>query len=85
MLELHIHSGRAIINSVLSALARLSHPGPSSSKPLAFLRAAEPGEFTRRAYLGGRIDLTQAEALNDLINAQTNAQRRLAHKAAKVR
>ncbi len=49
------------------------------------LRPAEPGEFTRRAYRGGRIDLTQAEALNDLINAQTDAQRRLAHKAAKVR
>ncbi|KLO08269.1 hypothetical protein SCHPADRAFT_922652 [Schizopora paradoxa] len=83
VLELHIHSGRAIITSVLSALAKLSQPGPSSSKPLALLRPAEPGEFTRRAYLGGRIDLTQAEALNDLINAQTDAQRRLAHKAAK--
>ncbi|KAL5508424.1 MSS1_1 [Sanghuangporus vaninii] len=94
VLELHLHSGRAVISSVLSALQRLSVPQPSSSRgrgiypdtederPL-LLRQAERGEFTRRAYLGGRLDLTQAEALRDLIDAETEAQRRVALSAAR--
>ncbi|KAL5527216.1 hypothetical protein ACEPAG_6007 [Sanghuangporus baumii] len=94
VLELHLHSGRAIISGVLSALQRLSVPLPSSSqdrgiysnpedeRPL-LLRPAERGEFTRRAYLGGRLDLTQAEALRDLIDAETEAQRRVALSAAR--
>ncbi|KAL5488220.1 MSS1_1 [Sanghuangporus weigelae] len=94
VLELHLHSGRAVISSVLSALQRLSVPLPSSSqergsysdtedeRPL-LLRQAERGEFTRRAYLGGRLDLTQAEALRDLIDAETEAQRRVALSAAR--
>ncbi|EGO27160.1 hypothetical protein SERLADRAFT_413673 [Serpula lacrymans var. lacrymans S7.9] len=67
VLELHIHSGRAVISSVLSALAHI--PG---------CRPAEPGEFTRRAFEGGRLDLTQVEGLKDLINAETELQRRMA-------
>ncbi|TFK74386.1 tRNA modification GTPase TrmE [Pluteus cervinus] len=67
VLELHIHSGRAVISSVLNALGALP-----------FCRQAEAGEFTRRAFLGGRLDLTQVEGLQDLINADTESQRRLA-------
>ena len=65
--ELHIHGGRAVIAAVLAALARL--PG---------LRPAEPGEFSRRAFANGRLDLTAAEGLADLVAAETAAQRRQA-------
>lgn len=65
--ELHVHGGRAVIESVLDALA--SQPG---------LRPAEPGEFTKRAFLNGKIDLTGAEGLGDLIEADTAAQQRQA-------
>jgi tRNA modification GTPase len=65
--ELQVHGGLAVVNAVLLALSRL--PG---------LRLAEAGEFTRRALENGRLDLTQVEALGDLINADTEAQRRLA-------
>jgi tRNA modification GTPase len=65
--EIHVHGGRAVIAAVLDALAAL--PG---------FRAAEPGEFTRRAFLNGRLDLTEAEGLADLIAAETEAQRRQA-------
>ena len=73
MLELHVHSGRAIISSVLGALSSLD-----------LCRPAEPGEFTRRAFLGGRLDLTQVEGLKDLINADTETQRKVALNAAAV-
>ena len=65
MAELHLHGGRAVTMAVLGALARL--PG---------LRPAEAGEFTRRAFETGRIDLNEAEALADLLAAETEAQRR---------
>ncbi len=65
--ELHIHGGRAVIDGVLDTLAAL--PG---------LRTAEPGEFTRRAFEHGKMDLTQAEALADLVDAETSAQARQA-------
>ncbi len=65
--ELHVHGGLAVVNAVVEALAAL--PG---------LRPAEPGEFTRRAYLNGKLDLTQAEAVADLVEAETEAQRRQA-------
>lgn len=67
MAELQIHGGRAVVAAVLGAV--LAVPG---------LRPAEAGEFTRRAFLNGRMDLTEAEGLADLIGAQTQAQRRLA-------
>jgi tRNA modification GTPase len=65
--ELHIHGGLATRQAVLRALAAL-----------AGCRAAEPGEFTRRAFLNGRLDLSRAEGLADLIDAETEAQRRQA-------
>lgn len=74
VVELHIHSGRAIVASVLDALAFL---------PLC--RLAEPGEFTRRAFLAGRLDLTEVEGLHDLINAETASQRKAALQAVGVR
>jgi tRNA modification GTPase len=49
-----------------------------------FCRPAEPGEFTRRAYEGGRLDLTQVEGLKDLIDAETEGQRRVALRSAVV-
>lgn len=65
--ELHCHGGRAVVAAVLTTLAAI--PG---------LRAAEAGEFTRRAFENGRIDLAQAEALGDLLQAETEIQRRVA-------
>lgn len=65
--ELHIHGGAAVRSAVLRALAAM--PG---------LRSAEPGEFTRRAFVSGRMDLSAVEGLADLIDAETEAQRRQA-------
>jgi tRNA modification GTPase len=62
--ELHLHGGRAVVAAVEAALAAI--PG---------LRRAEPGEFTRRAFLNGRIDLAEAEGLADLLAAETESQR----------
>lgn len=67
MAELHLHGGLAIVESVLAALSAL--PG---------LRAAEAGEFTRRAVLNGKMDLTAAEAIADLIDAEGGAQQKQA-------
>ena len=66
-LELHCHGGRAVIRAVEAALAAL--PG---------LRAAAPGEFTRRAFVAGKIDLAEAEGLADLLTAETELQRQSA-------
>ncbi|KMS52831.1 tRNA modification GTPase TrmE [Novosphingobium barchaimii LL02] len=65
--ELHLHGGRAVIAAVESALCDL--PG---------MRRAEPGEFTRRAFANGQIDLAEAEGLADLLSAETELQRRSA-------
>ncbi|HEY7610840.1 MAG TPA: tRNA uridine-5-carboxymethylaminomethyl(34) synthesis GTPase MnmE [Alphaproteobacteria bacterium] len=67
VVELQVHGGRAVIAGALDALASL--PG---------FRPAEPGEFTKRAFLNGKVDLTAAEGLLDLIEAETAAQRRQA-------
>lgn len=71
MAELHVHGGPAVIAAMLRALAE--EPG---------LRMAEPGEFTRRAFLAGKMDLTEAEGIADLIAAETDAQRRQALRQA---
>jgi tRNA modification GTPase len=61
--ELHLHGGRAVIEGVAEALVALG------------TRPAEAGEFTRRAFLNGRMDLIEAEAVGDLVEAETSAQR----------
>ncbi len=66
VVEFHLHGGRAVVASVGEALAA------------AGARPAEPGEFTRRAFLNGRMDLSAAEGLADLVDAQTRAQQRQA-------
>src|SRR5437868_3250015 len=65
--EFHVHGGRAVLASIFAALAALEN-----------MRAAEPGEFTRRAFENGKLDLTEAEGLDDLIHADTDRQRRQA-------
>ena len=60
--ELHLHGGRAVVEAAANALVALG------------LRPADPGEFTRRAFENGRMDLAQAEAVADLIDAETAAQ-----------
>ncbi|MFC5307531.1 tRNA uridine-5-carboxymethylaminomethyl(34) synthesis GTPase MnmE [Azospirillum picis] len=67
VVELHLHGGRAVVTGIIETLGAL--PG---------LRLAEPGEFTRRAFENGKLDLTEAEAVADLIDAETTAQRRQA-------
>lgn len=64
VVELMLHGGRATTEAVLSALSEMDH-----------LRLAAPGEFTRRAFEHGKMDLTQAEAVADLIHAETTLQR----------
>lgn len=64
--EFHVHGGLAVVEALLSALNGLG------------LRLAEPGEFTRRAFENGKLDLAQAEGVADLIDAETEAQRRQA-------
>jgi tRNA modification GTPase len=64
--ELHLHGGRAGVEAISGALAALD------------LRLAEPGEFSRRAFQNGKLDLTQAEAIADLVDAETEGQRRQA-------
>ena len=66
-MELQCHGGRAVVEAILAALTSLDG-----------LRPAQPGEFTRRAFENGRIDLTEAEGLADLIEAETESQRKAA-------
>ncbi|MDO8980039.1 MAG: tRNA uridine-5-carboxymethylaminomethyl(34) synthesis GTPase MnmE [Afipia sp.] len=65
--EFHVHGGRAVIAAMFDALGAIDG-----------LRQAEPGEFTRRAFENGKLDLTEAEGLDDLIHADTDRQRRQA-------
>ena len=67
VVELHVHGGRAVVAGVLAALSRFDG-----------VRAAGPGEFTRRAFENGKLDLTEVEGLADLIDAETEGQRRQA-------
>ncbi|CAI7589022.1 unnamed protein product [Penicillium discolor] len=71
ILELHIHGGPAITKAVLSAIAQTNTPEQT-------VRYAEPGEFTRRAFMNDRLSLPQIEALGDTLSADTEQQRRLA-------
>jgi tRNA modification GTPase len=65
--EFHVHGGRAVLAALFAALSAIDN-----------VRAAEPGEFTRRAFENDKLDLTEAEGLDDLIHADTDRQRRQA-------
>ncbi|MGY4628491.1 tRNA uridine-5-carboxymethylaminomethyl(34) synthesis GTPase MnmE [Bradyrhizobium sp. USDA 4486] len=65
--EFHVHGGRAVLAALFAAISLIPNT-----------RAAEPGEFTRRAFENGKLDLTEAEGLDDLIHADTDRQRRQA-------
>ncbi|MCA1471420.1 tRNA uridine-5-carboxymethylaminomethyl(34) synthesis GTPase MnmE [Bradyrhizobium sp. IC3195] len=65
--EFHVHGGRAVLAALFAAISDIPNT-----------RAADPGEFTRRAFENGKLDLTEAEGLDDLIHADTDRQRRQA-------
>ncbi|MCK1389889.1 tRNA uridine-5-carboxymethylaminomethyl(34) synthesis GTPase MnmE [Bradyrhizobium sp. 1] len=67
VVEFHAHGGRAVLSALLAVISNIPN-----------MRAAEPGEFTRRAFENGKLDLTEAEGLDDLIHADTDRQRRQA-------
>lgn len=71
IVELHVHGGRAVVSAILDTLARMDG-----------FRPAEAGEFTKRAFVNRRLDLTQVEGLADLIAAETEAQRAQAARQA---
>ncbi len=71
--EFQVHGGRAVVGAVLEALGSI-----------AGCRMAEPGEFARRAFTNGKLDLVEIEALADLVDAETEAQRRLALRSGSV-
>lgn len=71
LLELHVHGGRAVLQALFEVLAGF-----------AGCRMAEPGEFSRRAFENGKLDLTAVEGIADLIDAETEAQRRQAQRQA---
>lgn len=75
VVELHLHGSRAVIKGVFEALAHLDVP--SSGKAI---RPAARGEFTRRAFDNGKMDLTEVEGLSDLLDAETSGQRKQALK-----
>jgi len=70
VLELHVHGGSATVKAVLSAIKTCSSG--------SVIRYAEPGEFTKRAFLNDRLDLAQVESLSDTLAAETEGQRRAA-------
>lgn len=67
VLELHLHGSMAVTKKIITTLSGMDN-----------IRLAEPGEFARRAFMNGKMDLTQAEGLADLIDAETETQRRQA-------
>lgn len=73
VLELHVHGGPATVKAVLGAI-----PKCGTIAKTGILRYAEPGEFTKRAFLNDRLDLSQVEALSDVLDAETEQQRRAA-------
>lgn len=69
VVEFHLHGSRAVVAAMFAVFGRMSE-----------LRLAEPGEFTRRAFENGRLDLSQVEGLADLVDAETEGQRRQAQR-----
>ncbi|GAV54520.1 hypothetical protein ZYGR_0AM00580 [Zygosaccharomyces rouxii] len=73
LLELHLHGGKAVTSSVLNAIGSLNDRNSGIE-----IRYALPGEFTQRAFQNGKIDLTEVEGIRELIDAETETQRRCA-------
>ena len=73
LLELHVHGGTAIVDSVVDAIKKLHDPEKGID-----IRHAENGEFSQRAFLNGRFDLTEIEGIREMIDAETETQRRAA-------
>ncbi|RAO72092.1 uncharacterized protein BHQ10_008104 [Talaromyces amestolkiae] len=87
ILELHVHGGPATVKAVLGAIEKCNdiiqpEEDHRSSSPSSLIRYAEPGEFTRRAFMNDVLDLPQIEALGETLNAETEQQRRLAVRGA---
>ena len=68
MVEISFHGGNAVINSFLDSFKKFKNA-----------RLAEPGEFTRRSFENNKLDLTQVEAISDLVNSETELQRKQAY------
>jgi tRNA modification GTPase len=82
VLELQAHGGPVVLQLLLArCLQAAAEPGPNGSSRLAHLRVALPGEFSERAFLNDKIDLAQAEAIADLIDASTEAAARSASRS----
>jgi len=73
ILELHVHGGNAIVKAVLAAIKKLHDEGSQIN-----IRYADHGEFSQRAFLNGRFDLTEVEGIREMIDAETESQRRSA-------
>eukprot|EP00600_Ochromonadales_sp_CCMP1393_P006617 CAMPEP_0174960572 /NCGR_PEP_ID=MMETSP0004_2-20121128/3773_1 /TAXON_ID=420556 /ORGANISM="Ochromonas sp., Strain CCMP1393" /LENGTH=609 /DNA_ID=CAMNT_0016208949 /DNA_START=60 /DNA_END=1889 /DNA_ORIENTATION=- len=89
VVELHLHGSRAVIKGVFEALEYLDDPDIENNSKITTveglrrsfsIRAAGPGEFTRRAFENGKMDLTEVEGLSDLLDAETSEQRKQALK-----
>ncbi|ROV90240.1 hypothetical protein VMCG_10264 [Cytospora schulzeri] len=76
VLELHAHGGPATVKAVLGAIPRCTNK--TTTTTTTTIRYAEPGEFTKRAFLNDRLDLSQVESLGDVLDAETEQQRRAA-------
>lgn len=73
VIELHVHGSRAVISSLFQTFEKIGDASTSG-----IIRPAEPGEFTRRAFENGKMDLTEVEGLSDLLEAETSSQRKQA-------
>ncbi|AOW01898.1 GTP-binding protein TrmE N-terminus-domain-containing protein [Yarrowia lipolytica] len=76
LLELHVHGGPAVVRAVLDSIQRVK---PSSGVPI---RYAEPGEFSKRAFYNGKLDMTQIEGIGSMIEAETESQRQASLEAS---
>ena len=75
VLELQVHGSVAVVSGVLTAFEHLNKAAASSGNSVGRIRPADAGEFTRRAFQNGKMDLTEVEGLADLLEAQTGVQR----------
>lgn len=77
MLELHLHGSKSIVNTLFKTLNNLSMDSKNNMR----IRMAEPGEFSKRAFLNGKMDLTELEGIRDIIDSETELERRSALKS----